>query len=79
MQFVLETRGPAPDADAIARAIDAVDPAAIVDVDPSSGSLRISAAISQVELATIIDRAGYPLVQGQLEQLPSQCCGGCGG
>lgn len=79
MQFKLNSSGPLPTADAIAQAIDAVDPASIVDLDPGSGALRISTSVGEAELGSILLQAGYALSPGQLEQIPSQCCGGCGG
>lgn len=79
MQFKLNSCGPLPAVDVIAQAIDAVDPASIVDLDPVGGALRISTAVGEAELASIIFQAGYALSPGQLEQLPSQCCGGCSG
>lgn len=79
MQFKLNSSGSLPPVDEIARAIDAVDPASIVDLDPAGDALRISTSVGGDELGSIILQAGYALSPGQLEQLPSQCCGGCGG
>ncbi|MEO6800878.1 MAG: hypothetical protein ABI178_13150 [Rhodanobacter sp.] len=55
-----------------------VDPAAVVDLD-ASGQLRISAAVTAVDLIDVLQQAGYPLAPAQVVQLPSICCGGCGG
>ena len=31
------------------------------------------------QLVALISQAGFPLSQQQLERVPSECCGGCGG
>jgi hypothetical protein len=68
-----------PDIDAIEQAIGTVDPSALVDIDPAGRTLRVAAAIDAAQLLGLISRAGYPVTTDQLELVPSECCGGCGG
>lgn len=79
MQFHIETRGITPDLVAINDAISAIDPAAVVDIDPVSAQLRVSAELSAHELLGTLAQAGYPIGHGQLRPLPSICCGDCSG
>lgn len=77
MQFQIRMAGPMPDIDAIEHAIREVDPAALVDM--VGQTLRVAASIDATLLASLISQAGYPVSQHQLERVPSECCGGCGG
>ena len=79
MQYTIATSSAQADLDVVQRAIDDVDPAAIVDVDASGGIVRISTVIGGPELLALLNGAGYPLNIDALEQVPSQCCGGCSG
>ncbi len=79
MEFHIELVGATPDADALREAIRSVDPAAMVDIDPSGQALRVAAAVDGVELLSLIRQAGYVVDADQLIQVPSVCCGGCGG
>ena len=77
MEFHIDMTGLSPDTDAIERAIQAVDPAALVDVD--GADLRVSAWIDAAQLLLVVKQAGYPVAQDQVRQIPSTCCGGCSG
>lgn len=79
MQYTIATSAVHPDLGALQRAIDDVDPAAIVDVDSTGGNVRISTVIGDAELLGLLNRAGYPLRADELQLVPSQCCGGCSG
>ena len=68
-----------PDLDAINDALTGVDPSAMADIDPVDASLRIAAELGSPELLALLARAGYPADWKQLEQVPSVCCGACGG
>jgi hypothetical protein len=78
MQYTLRIAGTAPDTAAIERALQAIDPAAMVDIDAAGGTLRVATSMGDDELATML-RAGFALDPRQLERVPSECCGGCGG
>lgn len=77
MQFQIRMAGPMPDIDAIEHAIREVDPAVLVDM--AGQTLRVAASIDVALLASLISQAGYPVSRHQLERVPSECCGGCGG
>lgn len=71
---------PAPvDMAAITDAIYNIDPAALVDIDPSTGALRVNASMSADDLTIAIGSAGQQADGLLVMQMPSNCCGGCGG
>ena len=49
------------------------------DIDPVDSTVRVAAKLSSHELLALLTRAGYPVDWNQLEQVPSVCCGACGG
>jgi hypothetical protein len=79
MEFHVDLFHPISDLGMIERTIQAVDPAALLDVDPAGETLRIATGLDASELVTLIGRTGYGLDPVQVRQLPSVCCGGCGG
>lgn len=79
MQFKIKVAGLKPDVGAIEHAIRVVDPSALVDIDQTGQTLRIAASIDATQLLGLMSQAGYPVVEDQLERVPSECCGGCGG
>lgn len=79
MQFKIKTFGNAPDLGAIERVVGDVDPSAVVDTDAAGEVLRISTLIGDVELVSLLNQAGYRMSLDNLERVPSECCGGCGG
>ncbi len=79
MEFHIKTRGISPDLGVINDAPTSVDPSAMADIDPADASLRIAVEMSSPELLALLTRAGYPVQWKQLEQVPSVCCGACGG
>ena len=78
MEFHVAMPGPI-DPDAVGLALHAVDPAAIVDIDPATRALRVAAAVTAEHLLALLDAAGYPVHRAQITQTPSICCGGCSG
>lgn len=79
MEFHIKTRGVKPDLDAINDALVVIDPMAVADIGPEGASLRIAVELGSPELLALLTRAGYPVDWRQLEQVPSVCCGACGG
>lgn len=79
MEFHIDMTGKTPDMDAIETAIHAVDPAALVDLDMASRTLRVSAWVDAAQLLLMVNQAGYAVKQDQVCQIPSTCCGGCSG
>jgi hypothetical protein len=79
MEFHIRTRGASPNLDAINAALLDIDPMAMADIEPGGASLRVSAALGSPELIALLTQAGYPVDWKQLEEVPSVCCGACGG
>ena len=79
MEFHVKMLAPLADLDAIERAIAAVDPSALVDVDAAGPTLRVAASIDAVELLALLAQAGYPVARQQVAAVASICCGGCSG
>jgi hypothetical protein len=79
MEFHIKFSGSAPDPEVIEDAIRAVDPAALVDIEPAADTLRIAASINAIELAELISQTGFEVAPSQITQLASICCGGCSG
>lgn len=79
MEFHVDGLPASADIAIITDAIHALDPAALVDIDPATGALRVNAALSAVDLTSAIGGAGQEANGLLVMQLPSNCCGGCGG
>lgn len=79
MEFRIQTQGTLPDLDAIRAALIAIDPMALVDIDRRGATLMVSALMGSPELLDVLTRAGWPVSFRQLEEVPSVCCGACGG
>ncbi len=79
MQFKVAADPYAVDLSAVENALKLADPAAVVDFDPAGDHLRISTFMSALEVLECVDGAGVAVSRDQIEQLPSECCGGCGG
>ncbi|MBB1060819.1 hypothetical protein [Marilutibacter spongiae] len=78
MQFILRTRDDH-DLARIAHALVEIDPAAFCDRDPAGHAIRIATAATHSELRACLTGIGMQADAGVLFQLPSECCGGCGG
>ena len=79
MQFKLQVCPPLVDVSRIEEVILAVDPAALVDLDGPGTHVRVSSSIAANELCDLFAQAGCPVARSQLIDVPSECCGGCGG
>jgi hypothetical protein len=79
MEFHIDISGRAPELGMVEDAILAVDPSALVDIDPASPALRIAASVDARQLVALLNHAGYVVAPQQVTQLPSICCGGCSG
>lgn len=79
MEFHVKIMGVRPNLDAINEALLEIDPTAVADIDPGNASLRVAAELSSPELLALLSQAGYSVDWKQLEQVPSVCCGACGG
>lgn len=79
MEYHIRLTNPVVDLARIEAEFLAVDPSAQIDIDKSGQHLRVAAHVEAPELVSVLDRAGYPVLSHQVVQLPSICCGGCGG
>ncbi len=79
MEFVIGLRVGSSDLGKIEAALRALDPAAVVALDPLQASLRVSASMTETELAGLLEQAGHAVPVRHIRALPSVCCGGCGG
>lgn len=79
MKFNIKTDGHAIDVYVIEQALIQADPAAVIDIDRTSSSLRVSTCLDDVELMSLIANAGFPIPAANLQGVPSDCCGGCSG
>lgn len=79
MEFHVDGMPAKVDMAAITDAIYNIDPAALVDIDPATGALRVNASMSADDLTTAIGSAGQEVNGLLVMQMPSNCCGGCGG
>jgi hypothetical protein len=55
------------------------DPAALVDLDAGGQWLRIATSLPDAAVRSALRRAGCEIDPLQVERVPSECCGGCGG
>ena len=79
MEFHVDGMPAKVDMAAITDAIFNIDPAALVDIDPATGALRVNASMSAADLTEAIDASGQSVDGLLVMQMPSNCCGGCGG
>ncbi len=79
MEFHVDGLPATADMAAITDAICNIDPAALVDLDPATGAMRVNAALNANDLTTAIGTTGQEVGGLLVMQLPSHCCGGCGG
>lgn len=79
MEFRIRTNGVNPNLTTINAALAALDPLAMADMDPADGTLRVAAELGSAEVLALLTQAGYPVTWRQLAEVPSVCCGACGG
>ena len=79
MEFHIPINDTRPDLDAVEGALFDVDSNALVDLDASGSTLRISSYVTIADLIEVLQRAGWTVGEEQVVQLPTICCGGCGG
>lgn len=65
--------------DAIEAGLCALDPSALLDLDAEHGLLRVSTLLDADRLRAVLAAAGVAVDAAAVRQLPSICCGGCGG
>lgn len=79
MEFHIALTDTCPGLDAIQDAMFDVDPNTVVDLDMSGEVMRISSYVDVADLIEVLQRTGWTVAPDQVAQLPSICCGGCGG
>jgi len=79
MEFHIAITGARPELEAVEDAMFDVDSNALVDLDPSGSTLRISSFVTIEDLVDIMRRTGWTVAPEQVVQLPTICCGGCSG
>ncbi len=79
MKFNIKTHGHAIDVSVIEQALIKADPAAMIDLDKATALLRVSSCLDDAELLSLMTDAGFPIPSANIEGVPSECCGGCGG
>ena len=79
MEFHIPCDPSMPDVGAIEDAVLDVDPAALVDLDAAEQAVRVATWIESPQLAELLEEAGWTIRADRIVQLPSVCCGGCGG
>ena len=79
MEFHVDGLPASADIAIITNAIHALDAAAMVDIDPATGALRVNAALSAADLTSAIGSVGQEVGGLLVMQMPSHCCGGCSG
>ena len=79
MEFHITRDADMPGIGAIERAILDEDPAAVVDLDAEGQTVRLATWVEAPLLLELLNGAGWAIRPGRIVQLPSVCCGGCGG
>ena len=79
MQFTIRMDTQSLDIKALEDHLQALDPAALADVDALNRTVRVSTSLSEHEVAAGLYRIGHAIDASRIEREPSVCCGGCGG
>ena len=79
MKFNIKTNGKAVDVFVSEQALTKIDPSALIDIDRTNASLRVSTCLDDSELSSLMTEAGFPVSTSDVHGIPSECCGGCGG
>lgn len=79
MEFHIKLSDSAADVGGIEDALLGIDPAAQVDFAAVPSTLRVATSLDARQLVDVLAQAGHPVAPGEVTQLPSTCCGGCGG
>ena len=77
MEYALTADGGLPEFALLEGAVQALDPAALLDLDATGATLRIATWLPGPSLLQCLAEAGVSSAGTRLRQLPSVCCGGC--
>ena len=56
-----------------------IDPASVAHLDPDGRQLRVNIQTDAGELLALLQSIDLPVDASDITQIPSICCGGCGG
>ena len=79
MDYLIEVTPSTVDLTVVEEVLRALDPGALVDLDPRRQLLRVSGALSEADLLGLLEDAGLDVEEHHIHRQPSVCCGGCGG
>jgi hypothetical protein len=79
MDYRIDLAGSPPDTTALTSMLQRADPAALADLDPQGGHLRIATSLGVEDLSALLSEAGLPTDARHIVLQPSVCCGGCSG
>ncbi|MFC5582768.1 hypothetical protein [Rhodanobacter terrae] len=79
MEFHIALTDTSPAPGVIQDALFDMDPGVVVDLDMSGLVMRISSIVGTPDLVQVLRQTGWEVAPKQIVQLPSICCGGCGG
>lgn len=79
MEFHIAVVEASPEPGVVQDALFDLDPTAVVDLDMSGLVMRVSASATAADVVEVLRQTGWPVTADQVVQLPSICCGGCGG
>jgi hypothetical protein len=79
VEYHIDMAGATPDLGAIEDVLYGSDPAVIVAMARDGFTLRIATYLPMTDLLGLLQQAGSRVDLCQVVELPSICCGGCGG
>jgi hypothetical protein len=79
MQFTLRIHEPITAVRGLEDALRVGDPAALLDVDSTGVTLRLSTSLRPDEICRHLTWAGCLANPDELQDVFADCCGGCGG
>ena len=79
MEYRITVPAAAPDLQRLIKALRAEDPAAMIDLATHQGPLRVDTCLKQSEILALLNDTGFVADEGNIRQMPTTCCGGCGG
>lgn len=79
MEYHIDMTGAKPDLRAIEDVLYDLDPAVVVAMARDDSTLKIATYIPMTDLLGLMQQAGCRVELHQVVELPSICCGGCGG
>ncbi len=79
MEFHIDTTHAKVDPTLVQEALWQIDPASVAQLDPDGRQLRVNIETDASELLALLQGIDMPVYASDITQIPSICCGGCGG